>query len=136
VGFDFGPKSSRATFAEGLRQSVYEKWVPTPPMSWKPSRSSAVIEQPLTDPKQLFDKAIYYASTGNDLDKAIELLKAALDTDPNYAEAHFRLGRCYLRKGMKDQAVAQFKETLELDGEHSGAIAELQTLAGGTATKP
>jgi len=37
VGFDFGPRSSRMGFAMGLRQSVFIRWVPTPPMPWKPS---------------------------------------------------------------------------------------------------
>lgn len=127
-GFAYNSIKDKEAFASSLRAHLYPTWVPTPPMPWKAERTSGGPKPP-AGPQQLFDQAIYYASKGNDLDKAIELLKEAILQDINFTEAHFRLGRCCIRKGMKAEAEAQFKETLELNPNHGGALVEMQRLA-------
>jgi uncharacterized lipoprotein YddW (UPF0748 family) len=129
-GFAFTNEGNREALASKLRMQVYPTWVPTPPMMWKPPHPSEETGKP-PDAKRLFDEAIYYASKGNELDKAIDLLKKAVEADANFAEAHFRLGRCYLRKGMKDEAAAKFRDTLEINARHGGAMTELRRLEKG-----
>ena len=124
VGFAFNKSSGRGQLADSLRDTVFATYVPVPDMPWKPKRASDSVAKH-EGPQELFDKAISFASNDKGLDKAIELLKRAIEADANFTEAHFRLGRCYLRKGMKAEAEAEFKETLQLDATHAGALAEL-----------
>ena len=129
VGFAFNASRNRMPLATTLREAVFQTRVPVAPMPWKPARASGGPEEP-AGPKELFNRAIFYASKGNDLDKAIALLKEAIAQDINFAEAHFRLGRCYLRKGMKTEAAAEFRETLEINPSHGGALVELERMEG------
>lgn len=46
AGFDFGPRPSRDAYALALRQNIFQRWVPTPPMPWKPSRPTPVVHVP------------------------------------------------------------------------------------------
>ncbi len=127
VGFAFNSRG-RAAVVEMLRDGVYKEWVPVAPMPWKPARKSGgpIITQA---PKELYEKGIEFASA-NDLDSAIILLKRAIEKDFNYTDAYYRLGRCYLRKGMRNEAVEQFKQVLELDPNNKAAQDELQKIAG------
>ncbi|HET6456749.1 MAG TPA: family 10 glycosylhydrolase [Armatimonadota bacterium] len=127
LGFAFNRSDSRGRLADSLKDTVFAKWAPVPDMPWKPKRESGSLAKP-EGPQELFDKAISYASNDKGLDKAIDLLKSAIQQDENFTEAHFRLGRCYLRKGMKAEAEAEFKETLQLDAVHAGAQAELEKI--------
>ncbi len=126
VGFAFNGRN-RGAFAEGLRGSVYSEWVPVPEMPWKPVRKSGgpIVS---TDPKVLYDKAITFANS-NDFDTAIILLKRAVERDMNFKEAYFRLGRCYLRKNMKNEAAEYFRQVLELDPSNKEAQEELRKIA-------
>jgi len=126
-GFTFNASPNRTALASALRSQVYQTWVTTPPMPWKPPLPARTIAKPLS-PKELFDKAIQLAATDKGLDEAITLLQQVVAEDPNMTEAHFRLGRCYLRKGMKTEAADEFRQTLELDASHKGAEEELRKL--------
>lgn len=127
VGFAFNSRL-RSGIVDILRDGVYKEWAPVPPMPWKPARKTGgpIVTQ---DPKELYEKGIASASA-NDLDSAIILLKRAIEKDINYAEAYYRLGRCYLRKGMKNEAVEQFKQVLEIDPSNKDAQEELRKIAG------
>jgi len=48
-------------------------------------------------------------------DEAIEQLRKTLDLDPNYWWAHSILGRCYLGKGMRSEAIAEFQKARSLE---------------------
>lgn len=128
VGFAFNRSDSRGQLADSLKDTVFAKWAPVPDMPWKPKRKSESLAKH-ESPQELFDKAISLASNSKGLDKAIDLLKSAIQQDENFIEAHFRLGRCYLRKGMKAEAEAEFKETLQLDATHAGALGEIEKLS-------
>jgi len=64
----------------------------------------------------------------NQLDLAKQCFQEAIELDPGYAEAHFRLGRCYLREGDTAKAKELFEKTLSLDPSHAGAKRELKSL--------
>jgi len=57
-------------------------------------------------------------------DDAISLLKAAIDLDPNFAEAHRSLAVAYVQKGKIAHALAEARRGVELDPND----AELATL--------
>jgi len=48
------------------------------------------------------------------------------DIDPNNAQAHFNQGLAYYDKGMLDEAITEFKKSIEIDLEdalaHSGLV--------------
>lgn len=77
--------------------------------------------------RQAFDKGIELA-TKSRLTEAIVEFKRAIDLDPKYAEAHFRLGRCYVRSSDAVAATACFRKCLSIDPAHDGAKAELAKL--------
>jgi len=126
VGFSFNGRN-RSPLVNALRDGVYREWVPVAPMPWKaPRKSGGPITD--TDPKALYEKAITYAGS-NDFDTAIILLTRAIEKDMNFTDAYYRLGRCYLRKGMKTEAAEKFRQTLEIEPDHKEAQAELRKLA-------
>jgi tetratricopeptide (TPR) repeat protein len=124
-GFTFNASSGRPNLAKALSSQLYPTWVPTPPMSWKPALPNGGPAKP-AGPKAMFDKAIAVAATDKGLDEATALLEQVVREDPNFTEAHFRLGRCYLRKGMNTKAAYEFRQALELDANHKGAEEELR----------
>lgn len=50
----------------------------------------------------------------NELDKAVEDLRKALDLDSNNADAYFVLGLVYKQMNRKDDAIAAFTKVLEM----------------------
>ncbi len=63
-----------------------------------------------------------------DLDQAIEMFKHAIRLDPNFARAHYTLGRCYVHHGQGygghlyyELAEKSLRRALELDPEIPGA---------------
>ena len=50
-----------------------------------------------------------------DLDGAISQFRAAINTSPDYAPAHFQLGIALLQQGKKEQAALEFQKASELD---------------------
>lgn len=73
---------------------------------------------------QFFGKGIRCAQA-NQLGMAKVCLKKAIELDPNYTEAHFRLGRVYLREKNYTSAKQEFEATLKLDPSHASAKEEL-----------
>ena len=47
-------------------------------------------------------------------DRAIEVAQMAIDLDPNFARAHFRLGQNLLKKKRFDEAISEFKKAMAL----------------------
>jgi tetratricopeptide (TPR) repeat protein len=77
--------------------------------------------------EEMFAKGVRYAA-GNQLGMAKVYLKKAVELDPNYVEAQYRLGRVYLRERNREQARECFETALRIDPTHEGAKAELDAL--------
>ncbi|SPE23035.1 TPR repeat-containing protein [Acidobacteriia bacterium SbA2] len=69
-----------------------------------------------------FSQAGYY-------DQAIQEFNLALETDPDYAEAHYNLGTLYLKQGKADEARRHLERALELRHEYPDALNNLGLLA-------
>jgi tetratricopeptide (TPR) repeat protein/thiol-disulfide isomerase/thioredoxin len=69
-----------------------------------------------------FSQAGYY-------DQAIREFTLALETDPDYAEAHYNLGTLYLKQGKPDEARRHLQRVLELRHEYPDALNNLGLLA-------
>lgn len=109
----FRPRTSRSQLALALRQKVFQTWAPTPPMPWKAARPSGGPDLSAQG-KIALDSAIYLGG----VDGAIALLREIIRQDPASADAHYRLGRSLLLKGLKAEAEAEFQEALRLDPAH------------------
>jgi Flp pilus assembly protein TadD/peroxiredoxin len=69
-----------------------------------------------------FSQAGYY-------NQAIREFTLALETDPDYAEAHYNLGTLYLKQGKADEARRELLRALELRHEYPDALNNLGLLA-------
>ena len=63
-----------------------------------------------------------------ELDKAIKVCEKGLKKYPSYAQAHYILARCYIRKKMNDEARAELERVLRYDPNHIKAIRDLAGL--------
>ncbi|MHB9035209.1 MAG: glycoside hydrolase family 10 protein [Armatimonadota bacterium] len=77
--------------------------------------------------RQMFDKGVRYAAA-NQLGLAEVHLKKAVELDPDFADAHFRLGRVYLREHKLARARECFETALTIDPSHAYAKAELDAM--------
>ena len=111
VGFSFNQAEDRIKLVRTLRNGIYSQPAVVPDMPWKYNALRKLS-------RELYAKAIDSATRGRDLDKAIELLKEALEADPKYVDAHYRLGRCYFSKGMYEEATRKFEEVRALSPNH------------------
>jgi tetratricopeptide (TPR) repeat protein len=59
-----------------------------------------------------------------------EELQAAIQEDPDNADACFLLGRIYKQGGLRTRALAMFRRVLELRPRHAAAAEELASLQG------
>ncbi len=75
--------------------------------------------------------ATAYSNLGNILysrgqvDEAIVQFKKALETDPDYALAHYDYGLALIKKGQLDDAIAEFKSALEIRPAYAAAENDL-----------
>jgi tetratricopeptide (TPR) repeat protein len=66
-------------------------------------------------------------------EQAIETLNKALEIDPTFPRAHFRLGNVYERKGMLEKAISEFEQAVRLSGgdsSYQGALGHAYASAG------
>jgi tetratricopeptide (TPR) repeat protein len=66
-------------------------------------------------------------------EQAIETLNKAVEIDPNFPRAHFRLGNVYEQKGLPEKAIAEFTEAVRLSGgdsSYEGSLGHAYALAG------
>lgn len=54
------------------------------------------------------------AMAQGDIDRAQELLKKAVDRDPDYRDAHVMLGELFLRQKNYESAISSFDEALTI----------------------
>lgn len=77
--------------------------------------------------RDAYNKGIRYASVNQIGLAKVQFMKAII-IDPDYAEAYFRLGRCYLKEHNTEKAKDLFEKTLIVDPRHNGARKELAAL--------
>ena len=65
-----------------------------------------------------------------ELDEAIAEFRKAIELDPNYALAHYRLGAALATKGLLDEAIAEFRKAIELDPNNAMAKVNLEKALG------
>jgi DNA-binding winged helix-turn-helix (wHTH) protein/TolB-like protein/Tfp pilus assembly protein PilF len=69
-------------------------------------------------------------------DQAIETLKKAIEIDPTFPRAHFRLGSVYEQMGMYDKAIAELQKAVQLsDGNsyYEGSLGHSYAVSGDIA---
>lgn len=118
VGFSFNQTESRPKLVQALKNGIFAQAAAVPEMPWK-------LETVRRVSREHYAQAVDAATIGRDLDKAVSLLREALTIDPKYADAHFRLGRCYLRQGLDEDAVKEFEAVLEIDPAYAAAEREI-----------
>jgi cytochrome c-type biogenesis protein CcmH/NrfG len=70
-----------------------------------------------------------YLRNPNWVKQAEQVLLAATQEDPAYAEPFFVLGTIYKGSGLRSRALSMFRKAVELKPEHEEAAAEIQSLA-------
>ncbi len=63
---------------------------------------------------QHLDRSISFSMCGK-MEQAIDEIKKAISIDPEFAQAHNKLGDYYMKKGMVKEAAAAYTHSLELD---------------------
>lgn len=63
--------------------------------------------------------------------EALEVFKLNAEVYPEQSFVYDSLGDAYLANGDKEQAVKNFKKSLEMDGANTGAIESLRSLGAG-----
>jgi DNA-binding winged helix-turn-helix (wHTH) protein/TolB-like protein/tetratricopeptide (TPR) repeat protein len=91
----------------------------------------AMEEDPLSP--IIASNAGWAVSLSGNADRAITIIKKAIEIDPNFARAHMRLGRAYEQKHMLDEAISEFDRAVHLAAEEpcsKGSLGHANALAG------
>src|SRR5439155_7333169 len=105
------------------------------PMMRLASGSAAVVvvlalctPAPAQSVSALLQKGVYSEETVGDLDAAIKIYaQIVAEADANQAlvaQAHYRLGLCYLKKGQKPEAGAAFRKVVEQFPKQTELVAQ------------
>lgn len=76
------------------------------------------------DPNTLVQQAVQFKNDGR-YEEAEALLKQALDSSPNHAEAHRMLGLVYCFTGMFDESIQELETSVHLNPENLQARIDL-----------
>lgn len=94
----------------------------------RPLTSSAEAYEFYLRGRDLLFQYISHSFDDHDLDVAIKMFQEAIRLDPNFARAHYTLGRCYVHHGQGyggqdyfELAEASLKRALDLDPKLAGA---------------
>ena len=63
-----------------------------------------------------------------EVEEATKICEKGLKKFPTYAQAHYVLARCYLKKNMADEARSEFERVLRYDPNHLNAIKNLSEI--------
>jgi DNA-binding winged helix-turn-helix (wHTH) protein/TolB-like protein len=74
-------------------------------------------------------------------DEAIDAIKKAIEIDPNFPRAHFRLGSVYLQEGMTREALAEYQRAVQLseggdgyeDQYYDASVGQAYAMLGNTS---
>ncbi len=68
-------------------------------------------------------------------DRAIEILKKAIEIDPTFPRAHYRLGRAYEQKKLYAMAISELEQAVSLSGGdacYEGSLGHVYAISGNT----
>lgn len=94
-----------------------------------------MVETSPNSAKVYYFYGILRAARGDDLG-AIQAYDHAIAIFPAYSEAFHNRGNSYARLGMRQQAMASYRQCLRFDPNHSGAAANLMQLEAGLPVNP
>jgi tetratricopeptide (TPR) repeat protein len=88
-----------------------------------------VIPRGVTDPAELTQSAFQKQEIGA-FEEAVEILNKALEIDPKFVPAHFRLGSVYEEWDKRKEAITAYQSALALDPNHMDARLGLASAFG------
>lgn len=88
-----------------------------------------VVPPGITDPAALTQLAIQKQEIGA-FEDAIEILNRALEIDPQFIPAHYRMGSVYAEWDRRKEAIAGYQQVLKLNPQHLDARLGLATAYG------
>jgi tetratricopeptide (TPR) repeat protein len=93
------------------------------------SAEDPVIPRGVTDPEELTQRAFQKQEIGA-FEEAIEILNKAVEIDPKFVPAHFRMGSVYEEWDQRKEAIAAYQNALALDPNHMDARLGLASVYG------
>jgi len=91
----------------------------------RPNWAAEVRRAHELDPLSLIIAGIGQYIYSGQYDPAIENVRRRLELDPDFAEAHFELGRVYARKQMYEDAIDEFRKAFDLSGSEPKYLGDL-----------
>jgi len=88
-----------------------------------------VIPSGVTDPGELTERALQKQAIGA-FEEAVEILNKALEIDPKFVPAHFRMGSIYEEWDQRKEAITAYQNALSLDPNHLDARLGLASAYG------
>ena len=88
-----------------------------------------VVPSGVTDPQELSQRAFQKQEIGA-FEEAIEILNKALEIDPEFVPAHYRMGSVYEEWDRRKEAIAAYQQTLKIDPNHMDARLGLASTYG------
>jgi tetratricopeptide (TPR) repeat protein len=93
-------------------------------------KNSIVKNSDLATAEDFFKLGMAYWERGQFVHVAADAFKKAIEIDPSYPDAHYRLGYIYERQGKKDLAMLEYEKELEFHPASENAISHIYFLKG------
>lgn len=93
------------------------------------SSEDPVIPSGVTDPEELTQRAFQKQEIGA-FEEAIEILNRALEIDPKFVPAYYRMGSVYEEWDQRKETIAAYQQALKLDPNHIDARLGLASAYG------
>ena len=104
---------------------------------WEPNRSVPAafqLEASEDELESLYEKGRKNEADG-EFDVAITVYRRGLQSQPDFAEFHYRMGRCLLQLDRDSEAALHFQRAIDTDGHPIRANAEYRELVAEVATQ-
>lgn len=104
---------------------------------WEPNRSvpaAFLFQATEYELEKLYEEARKHEAD-EELDAAIAMYRRGLQSQPDFAEFHYRLGRCLFQLNRDSEAAEHFQRALDADGHPIRANANYRTLVAEVATQ-